>query len=399
LSFFVSKQTGKTVLLPNDLDNSISVFFGDLNPDYKKILVNFAKIRGYKVSEDTSSLVFDIGDKVDKPFLSGGGSSYPSSSSNGSLMPPPPLVSNTDSSGSFNLIQNDRIIRSVPFGSSTPVLDSNCTYTSKQLHFVDRKDVVDLLDFSKLNYKVLGESSTIVFCTSSKQSSNLKSLLQLIDQVDRPSDQVVVRITVSEIDQTKLRDFGLTPNLTFDFSILSKAGALISGNAVGNFYSSLSFLQNHGVGKIGNSTDYFLTNGKIFHFADAQTLPFIDESYVVTAQPSTNQSKRYKFKDVGYTLEIDPKILGDQVQLDFDLKFENVLSNQDYLPVTTGKKIKTTFSAKKGDLIVLAGIKKDSSLSSTDEMPINIPILSDLFKRKKDNNSNTTLTISVEILN
>lgn len=396
LSFFVSKQTGKTVVLPSDLDQNLTVYFGDFHVDYKKVLTLIAKNNGYSILENQGIYFFDRSSNV---------STSTKSLSTSPLLPPPPLPIKSEYSNSTNMSVVDSsgsVINQAPFnilgGKKEFQTDKNCTLSLKKLSFVERGDVKSLLDFSHLDYKFLDESSTIIFCTTKKDDLRLKNVSDLIDQVDKPLDQIRAKITVYEVDQTKLRDVGINPKLSFDFSLLSQSGSLLSGNAVGNFYGSLKFLQTNGVSTISNSTEYHLSNGKELDFSDATTLPFRDENYVVTNQTVSNQTQRFKYKAVGYTLKINPKILGDQVQLDFDLSYENVISNVNDLPVTAGKKIKTTFTARQGDMILLAGITKKQYVNTENKLPINIPILSNILHETNDNNSDITLAISIEIL-
>ncbi len=198
----------------------------------------------------------------------------------------------------------------------------------------------------------------------------------------------------------KLKEVGINPSLNFDFSLLSQTGALLSGSSVGSFKGSLSFLENNGATKIITSSPFLISDNEKLDVKKTVSIPFLDENYVVTAVTgSTNQSKKYKYRDIGFTVSATPTIVGDVVYLDFSLNVGGVTSAGE-LPTTSQTSISNKFSVKKGEIVLLAGISKNSIINKKDTLPFieTIPILSDIFTKKSDSDTDETFNVSIEIL-
>ena len=78
----------------------------------------------------------------------------------------------------------------------------------------------------------------------------IHKLIEEIKTIDVKKDQVTLKITIFDTNLNKLREIGINPNLNFDFDVLTRAGALITGSAVNTFKGSLKFLQTSGATKV-----------------------------------------------------------------------------------------------------------------------------------------------------
>jgi type II secretory pathway component GspD/PulD (secretin) len=81
------------------------------------------------------------------------------------------------------------------------------------------------------------------------------------------------------------------------------------------------------------------------------------------------------------------------------LNVGGVISSGD-LPTTSQTSISNKFSVKKGEIVLLAGISKNSIINKKDTLPFieTIPILSDIFTKKSDSDTDETFNVSIEIL-
>ncbi|MFA6396113.1 MAG: hypothetical protein WCW84_09105, partial [Sulfurimonas sp.] len=162
----------------------------------------------------------------------------------------------------------------------------------------------------------------------------IHKLIEEIKTIDVKKDQVTLKITIFDTNLNKLREIGINPNLNFDFDVLTRAGALITGSAVNTFKGSLKFLQTSGATKVDQSTSYLISDAEQLDFKKVVSIPFLDENYVVSnTTGSTNQSKKYKYKEIGFKVLVTPTIVGDIVYLDFNLTVGNVVTSGE-LPTT-----------------------------------------------------------------
>jgi type II secretory pathway component GspD/PulD (secretin) len=249
----------------------------------------------------------------------------------------------------------------------------------------------------------LAIAAKLRFSSFKENKLNKKLIHKLIEEIktiDVKKDQVTLKITIFDTNLNKLREIGINPNLNFDFDVLTRAGALITGSAVNTFKGSLKFLQTSGATKVDQSTSYLISDAEQLDFKKVVSIPFLDENYVVSnTTGSTNQSKKYKYKEIGFKVLVTPTIVGDIVYLDFNLTVGNVVTSGE-LPTTSENSITNKFSVKKGDIVLLAGISKSSLINTTAGSPLleSIPILRDIFTQKSDSNIDETFNVSIEIL-
>jgi general secretion pathway protein D len=385
-AFIVQKKDNVDIIFSNDAPKTMMI---DFPVDYSKstYLPLFKTIlSANNLSIRDNDGIFVISPKSDAQTQT------PEQSNNQSLLAPPPLLPS----------------QSQPFNasSSLPALpdmdknDYNISFVSHKLDYLQFDNVKPLLEFSTLPYSFSTVSKTITFKENKKNKELIKKLIKEIESIDIKKDQVTLKITIFDTNLNKLREVGINPSLNFDFSLLSQTGALLSGSSVGSFKGSLSFLQNSGATKIITSSPFLISDNEKLDVKKTVSIPFLDENYVVTAVTgSTNQSKKYKYRDIGFTVTAIPTIVGDVVYLDFSLNVGGVISSGD-LPTTSQTSISNKFSVKKGEIVLLAGISKNSIINKKDTLPFieSIPILSDIFTKKSDNDTDETFNVSIEIL-
>jgi type II secretory pathway component GspD/PulD (secretin) len=378
-AFIVQKKDNVDIIFSNDVSKTLLV---DFPSDYSKstympLFKTILSANNLSIHDDNGIMV--VSPKIDNQTLT------PDQLNNHSLLAPPALVNQSSQS------------LSVPL---PPPNDYNISFVSHKLEYLQFDNVKSLLDFSTLPYSFSTVSKTITFKDNGKNSKLIKKLIKEIAEQDIKKDQVTLKITIFDTNLNKLKEVGINPSLNFDFSLLSQTGALLSGSSVGLFKGSLSFLQNSGATKIITSSPFLISDNEKLDVKKTVSIPFLDENYVVTAVTgSTNQSKKYKYRDIGFTVTAIPTIVGDVVYLDFSLNVGGVISSGD-LPTTSQTSISNKFSVKKGEIVLLAGISKNSIINKKDTLPFieSIPILSDIFTKKSDSDTDETFNVSIEIL-
>jgi hypothetical protein len=373
LSFIVQKHDKVSIVLGSDINKALSVDFPTVynQKDYLPLLKSV-------LSSNNLFLRFENG-----VYYVSNTPSDQKSDKEGELLPPPPL--------------NGSVALAVPLDHNVTSFDFDLVpYTLKYLQ-VD--NIRPILDFSGISYSFASVSKTIFFKQTKDNKKFIAKLIKQLDYIDVPKDQVTLKITIFDSNSQKIKEVGINSALKFDFDLLSQTGALITGSHVADFKGSLKLLSSLGATTIQTSTSYLVSDSDKLDFKKIVSLPFLDENYVVSnVTGSTNQSKKYKYKDIGFTVSCTPTIVNDSVYLDFDLTVGNVVSAGD-LPVTSQNAISNKFSLHRGDVVLLAGISKDSLIDGKDSLPFidTIPFLSDIFTHKSTDNKKEFFNVSIEI--
>ena len=381
-AFIVQKKDKVNIIFSNDVPKTVLVDF-PLNyskPSYMPFFRSVIQANNLTIKDNDGIFLVSTATAPSDQSIPGGGTN---------LLSPPPLVN-----GSPLLAPLPPMSQSL-----TPAIDYKFSFVSHKLDYLQFDSVKALLEFSELPYSYSPVSKTITFKDNGKNAKLIKKLITEIKSIDVLKEQVTLKITIFDTNLNKLRQVGINPNLTFDFDLLSKTGALLSGMSTGQFKGSLAFLQNNGVTKVTQSTSYLISDSDELNFKKVVSIPFLDENFALSNQVGTNQSQKYKYRDVGFKVLVTPTIVGENVYLDFSLSVENVLTSGN-LPTTSQNAIVNKFSVKKGDIVLLAGISKNSIIETKDGLPFleSIPFLNDIFTKKSNSNTDDTFNVSIEIL-
>lgn len=378
LAFIVQKKDNVTVIFSSAVDKTMLVDFptGYTKSDYLPLFRSILSANNLSLRDDHGSFVVSAAADPSLPVATP------------ELLPPPSIGSAT--------FTPPPSLGSAPL---SPDADYKISFVSHKLDYLQFDSVKSLLEFSALPYSYSPVSKTITFKDNGKNSKFIKKVIAEIKSIDVLKDQVTLKITIFDTNLNKLREVGINPNLTFDFDLLSKTGALLTGSSTGAFKGSLAFLQNSGITNVNQSTSYLISDSDQLDFKKVVSIPFLDENFALSNQVGTNQSKKYKYKSVGFKVLVTPTIVGENVYLDFVLSVENVLTAGD-LPTTSENSIKNKFSVKKGDIVLIAGISKNSIIEKKDGSPFldAIPFLNDIFTKKSNSNTEDTFNVSIEIL-
>jgi len=307
------------------------------------------------------------------------------------LKPPPPISSYNDNKTIF-------VPNSLDMPDTMDKPDFNITLVSYNLKYLQFDSIKPLLDFSGVQYAFSPISKTITLKSNKHNKTFVPNLVNEIEAMDVLKVQQTIKITIYDINMNKLREVGINPSLNFDFSLLSQSSSILSGTASAAFSGSLKFLSNKGVTNVHTSTNYLISDGDHFTFNKTLSVPFLDENFVLTTDNGTNQSKKYKYRDVGFKIDLIPAIVGDTCYLDFDLQIGNIVKDSE-LPTTSQTIIKNRFSLRSGEIVLLAGISKKSTERTNETLPFidSIPIISDIFDHKKDLNNDEYFNIAIEL--
>ncbi|EAI0070510.1 secretin, partial [Campylobacter jejuni] len=270
-------------------------------------------------------------------------------------------------------------------------------------------DVANLLSMYDINSTYLYRSNAVTFLCDDFIYSHIKSSIDDLDNMDLPQLKFKITILETNLDFLKqkgsklsslfesnpIKDFHLFVNLiTIPYNSQNN---IVSSDKKG-FYSTLNFLENQRITRIVSNPFLVARSNTEVFFSSVQNIPFLKNSTSVS-NTQVSQNTSYDYRDVGLQVTLKPVIIGDKVDFSLHLIVEDLLSNSNLTPVTSKKELKSSYTLKKGELLVLSGINKVTNTNYTSGIPYlkDIWFLGNLFKIQRKETNNSVLTLSIEV--
>lgn len=271
-------------------------------------------------------------------------------------------------------------------------------------------DVQQIMSNFELN-ATYSTSSNLVFFRADDHIYD--QIQKAIKEIDQPSEQVQFKLTITETNLKDIKDRGtkltslLKPlnhgDLAYYINLITSpytTNSNIIRNDTEGFFGVLNFLDTNGLTKIISSPFLTAKNHTEVYFSTVQNIPYLVSKTEITSTNS-QKSDSYEYKDVGLKITLKPIILKDHIDFDLHLILEDLLSSSNTLTPTTSKKeLKSSYSLKRGDILVLSGINKTTTQKQRNGIPIlkDIFILKYLFSVEQDQDINTILTLTVQVI-
>lgn len=237
---------------------------------------------------------------------------------------------------------------------------------------------------------------------------------QIIDELDRPVPQVLIKVLVAEVTHDNSSDLGV------DFSILnSRPGGF--GQSYGTQFGAPTNPSGlvvrlvepditatlHALAQAGKlevlSRPYVLaSDNQLARITVGQQVPFITNSRVTDLGQTINT---VEYDDIGIILYVTPHINPDGlVILDVAPEISSLsansipISNEVSVPIINTRSAESRVGVKTGNTIVIGGLMEDQKRSSVDKVPIlgDIPLLNLIFSRQRVTKTKTELLIFLE---
>jgi general secretion pathway protein D len=250
------------------------------------------------------------------------------------------------------------------------------------------------------------DTNSVLVMTASTNFERVKALLM---EMDRPVQQVLIKVLMAEVTHTDQKDLGaefssinLKNSAVFsDFGLSSvTTGGLIAKTVQSDFAATFIALER--IGKVDVlSRPYILTSdNQTASITVGQTVPFITSSRTTdTGQTINNVS----YQDIGIILNVTPHINPDGlVTLDVAPEISSIavgqsidLGNGVDATVFNKRAAQTRVAIADGQTIVIGGLMQDSKLTDRKQIPWlgDIPILGILFARDDTTKGKTELLI------
>lgn len=251
------------------------------------------------------------------------------------------------------------------------------------------------------------DTNSLIVMTSSK---NYEKIKKIIEQLDIPIPQVLIKVLLAELTTTDNSDIGI------DWSVEStnSDGDLVSNSFTyspqateglatqiiqGDLYLTLRALQ-----EVGNlnvlSRPYIMTsNNQTATINVGQRFPFITDSQITD---NGNTINTVDYEDIGIILEVTPSInIDGLVIMDVNPEITTALTDTVKVSETVDATIFATRSAQcrvavpNGQTVVIGGLMEDTDSESSERIPLlgDLPLLGGLFKRTVTEKEKTELLI------
>ena len=252
------------------------------------------------------------------------------------------------------------------------------------------------------------DTNSLLVTTATKYEEQVR---KIIDELDRPVPQVLIKVLVAEVTHTDGADFGV------DFSVLNRRasglgqiGGTNFGNAAAtsglvvsiletNVNATLRALANAGRLEVLSRPYVLASDNQLASISIGQEIPFIETSRIT----DTGQTINTVFYDqIGIQLYVTPHINPDGLVI-LDVAPEISELTDSTIPVGTGvnypiinsRTAESRVGVRTGETVVIGGLMEDQETSTVDKVPLlgDIPILKVLFSRTRRTKSKTELLI------
>lgn len=241
---------------------------------------------------------------------------------------------------------------------------------------------------------------------------NYKLLQNIIDQLDRIPEQVMIETMIVEASLTKndklgvewnfvqgkaFGSDGVTGNVGQTFGLQNTTPAptgfkyTLTG---GNLTAFINALQTDSRFNILSTPRIFTSNQQQATINISQSVPYVLST---RTDANGNISYNYGFQDVGIVLNVTPRITANGfVTLDVDQTANDLQGYTTFnAPIVNQREAQTTVSVKDGETVVLGGMIRSQVTSTVNKLPIlgDLPFLGSLFRSTSKENQKTELMI------
>ena len=252
------------------------------------------------------------------------------------------------------------------------------------------------------------DTNSLLVTTASKFREQVK---QIIEELDRPVPQVLIKVLVAEVTHDNSEDLGV------DFSILNRRAngrgpsfgsslgtAAVTGGLVVNLIESDINVTLRALATAGKldvlSRPYILaSDNQLASITVGQEVPFITDTRIDSLG---GQIHTIQYQDVGIILQVTPHINPDGLVI-MDVTPEISQLTSSTVPISQGvsapiiskRSADSRVGIRDGQTIVIGGLMEDRKTSTMTKVPIlgDIPFIGALFQRNQVQKSKTELLI------
>ncbi len=244
-------------------------------------------------------------------------------------------------------------------------------------------------------------TNSIIVVTSPE---NREIVERILSQLDRIPEQVMIETLIVEASLDASSKMGVEWNFTKGSSTGSSSFGLQADNRqpqglrytlTGAQYSVfLQALKSDSRFEVLSTPRIFTSNNATAQINISQSLPYVLNQRV---DVNGNLLYNYAFLDVGIILTVTPRITSNgYVTMDVTQTANDFVRYTEFnAPVVNQREAQTTVSVRDGETVVLGGIIKNSTTTTTNKVPVlgDIPLIGNLFRSTNKARNKTELLV------
>jgi len=241
---------------------------------------------------------------------------------------------------------------------------------------------------------------------------NVELIKDVMDQLDKIPEQVMIQTIIVEATLDKSKQFGLewkfaqgkafgntgtTGSAGANFGLQNANPPLQGFNyslTGGDLSTFFNMLQTDTKFQVLSTPRIFTSNNMEAQINISQSIPYIVST--IENQNGTT-SFNYAFQDVGIVLTVTPHITSNgYVTMDVTQTANDLSGYTSFnAPIVNQREAVTTISAKDGETIILGGMIRNQVTATVNKVPLlgDIPVLGDLFKSRTNDHQKTELLV------
>lgn len=255
-------------------------------------------------------------------------------------------------------------------------------------------------------------SNKLIITDTARKLKDIKSILMQIDNKDPEVliEAKIVQITLSDAHEmgvdwqaiiSNTRSLTLTGNFDLLGTTDKRGEASIGTVSEDNYAAMIQALDTIGDTRILSSPRITTVNNKEAKILVGSTEPYVTTTTTTPSSGPTTTAETVNFIDVGVKLYVTPRIHSDgfitmQIKPEVSSVVDNLsTSTNNTIPIVQTSEAETTVSIKDGVTIVIGGLIKEESITTTKQIPVlgRIPIVKYAFRSKDDSLTSTEIAI------
>lgn len=267
------------------------------------------------------------------------------------------------------------------------------TYLTKNYKFqnLNSEAAAEILknNFEEIKIIDLSSEGLLVSC----REKDLSKINTIIEEIDRPQKQIMIKARVEEISRTEIRELGINPNQLSELKIIKNDEGNIE-ELKPDWPDTLKALNEKGLSNILANPSLMTLDRKKAKLVIGDQIPVKLERVEDEQTVST-----INYIEAGIVLEFLPKIINERSVLLEIKPSVNSLGQvlADGLPAVNSRSAETTVILEDGETLAIGGLIKRDELETIKELPIlaDLPLLGRLFSAEEKNDIETELIIFI----
>jgi general secretion pathway protein D len=252
------------------------------------------------------------------------------------------------------------------------------------------------------------ETNTLLILTA---PTNFERLRSILDDLDRPIPQVLIKVLIAEVTWNEDLDLGVEFSVLdveadgdelsvfTDLGIPAAAEGLIYRMISGDVTVALRALEEVGKLDILSRPHILTSDNQAATITVGQEVPFIRNTRVTEGGDTFNT---IEYEDIGIILEVTPHINPEGLVI-MDVAPEISTTTAETVPISetvdaavfAKRSAQTRIAIRDAETIVIGGLMQDENTKSVKKVPVlgDVPLLGALFRRTIDRKQKTELLI------